>query len=157
METLLKKSRFRIIIYPNFQMTLILLNVLLAIFTFAINMMEASRAFSRFNELGQTIKLAPDHAFFKLIELQAGNLYSYMILSFLISIGISCLVTALLSHRLAGPIVRLRSYFQDIASSGKVSSELHFREGDFFSDLPENVNNALMSLRKETPSSPDSP
>ncbi len=150
MENSGKRPRIRsnLLVYPQFQMALILVNILISILTFGINLFQTSRAFDRFYELGHSIQLAPDHAFFKLIELQGNRVYSYMIWSFLIAIGISCLMMTLLSHRLAGPIVRLRSYFRDIAAKGKIQSELKFREGDFFSDLPEAINSALKEIRK---------
>ena len=53
-----------------------------------------------------------------------------------------------ISHRLAGPLVRLRRFFQVIADTGQVTN-LSFRKGDYLSDLPPLVNKALGRLKGE--------
>ena len=50
-----------------------------------------------------------------------------------------------LSHRLAGPVVRLKGYFAGIAN-GQPVKPVNFRKGDFFSDLPPQINGALQRL-----------
>jgi len=59
----------------------------------------------------------------------------------------SALVMLVVSNRLAGPIVRLRRYFGDIAIKTDNVPPLSFRKGDFFGDLPEVVNRAVQALQ----------
>ena len=44
-----------------------------------------------------------------------------------------------LSHRFAGPMVTLRREMQRLAA-GEACEEIHFRKGDFWTDLPESFN-----------------
>ena len=139
--------RKKILIYPQFQLLIVGVNAFLMIVGFILNSFEITRAISRFKELGKTIQLNPDHSFFKLIEVQSANLYSSLILSFLFMLGLSGFITLVLSHRLAGPIVRLKSYLKEIASTGAVPAKLQFRKGDYFWDIPEVVNEAFDAVK----------
>ena len=142
-------KRKKILIYPRFQLLLIGVNILVTACTFGITIFQASQTFSRFQELGKMVQLPQDHSFFNLIEFQASTLHSKMIVSFFISIVLSAIMTLVISHRLSGPIVRLKSYFSEIAEKKGLSSQLHFRKGDFFADLPEVINRALQSLKSK--------
>ncbi|MFK7819030.1 MAG: hypothetical protein AB8G99_09940 [Planctomycetaceae bacterium] len=50
--------------------------------------------------------------------------------------------TVALTHRMAGPIVRLRGHIRSI-SDGEDVPPLKFRDGDFFSDVPDMFNNMM--------------
>jgi hypothetical protein len=59
-----------------------------------------------------------------------------------------CLHGLFLTHRMAGPIHRLRSTLRDMR--GKVlPAEFSLRKGDYFLDLCEDVNGLLTTLRSE--------
>lgn len=53
--------------------------------------------------------------------------------------------TVALTHRMAGPIVRLRSHIRAIAE-GEDVDPLKFRDGDFFRDLPPLFNQMIEKL-----------
>ena len=54
--------------------------------------------------------------------------------------------TISLTHRMAGPIVRLRGHIRAIAD-GKDVAPLKFRDGDFFSDGPPMFNEMMDKVR----------
>lgn len=54
--------------------------------------------------------------------------------------------TVSLTHRMAGPIVRLRGHIRSIAD-GKEVGPLKFRDGDFFSDVPAMFNEMMEKVR----------
>lgn len=56
--------------------------------------------------------------------------------------------TISLTHRMAGPIIRLRGHIRAIAD-GKDVAPLTFRDGDFFSDLPALFNQMMDHLQAE--------
>jgi hypothetical protein len=143
-----KLLRTQYVIYPRFQFLLIAVNATLMLVSFAIIFFEASQTFSRFRHLGGVIQLSADHPYFKLIEFESSGMYASLILSFSLAILITSAVTLVISHRLAGPIVRLKSYFSEISKTGSVQSKLKFRDGDYFEDLPEVINSALDGLIK---------
>lgn len=53
--------------------------------------------------------------------------------------------TISLTHKMAGPIVRLRGHIRSI-SEGEDVAPLKFRDGDFFDDLPEMFNRMMERL-----------
>ena len=69
-------------------------------------------------------------------------------------IALACMIpvfvkdTISLTHRMAGPIIRLRGHIRSIAN-GEDVSPLTFRDGDFFSDLPELFNQMVDRLQEQ--------
>lgn len=55
--------------------------------------------------------------------------------------------TISLTHRMAGPIVRLRGHIRAL-SEGSEAGPLKFRDGDFFGDLPDMFNDMVAKLRE---------
>lgn len=54
--------------------------------------------------------------------------------------------TLALTHRMAGPIVRLRGHLRSLAD-GEDVPPLKFRDGDFFSDVPPLFNEMMETVR----------
>jgi hypothetical protein len=127
------------LIYPKFQLKLIVmcmgisLIAPLLIFSFQIY------SFKKLMENGAAMGLPETHPYFVFLQsFQNQLLYVFLgavFLSFLI-----CLILGfLVSHRVAGPIVKLRNYF-DRVGQGAEETEVHFRESDFFVDLARSYN-----------------
>lgn len=132
-----------LIIYPEFQLLMLFIQGAFMSFGFGTIGFQLNRSFSQFEGLGKEIHLQSDHPFFRLIHLQANQLYFSLAVAFLISITFSSLITLIVSHRLAGPIVRTRMYFQTFLKDGRLEGKLTFRKGDFFSDLPSLINESI--------------
>jgi hypothetical protein len=144
------KRRWRLIIYPRFQFTLVALNLGLITAIFLIFMAQQGRAYHHLLEMGAAAQLAPEHPFFKLIEYQTRDLWFNMSLAYGGAILVSSLVTLQLSNKLAGPIVRLKGFFTRIGDSGRVGERLDFRKNDFFSELPAEIRRALDALASQS-------
>ena len=142
-------KRKKILVYPRLQILLVIVNAALAVCAFGFSMYEAFVTLSRFRKMGEIIHLDADHPYFQLIDFQAHSLYVNLIFAFFVSLIVSALVTLMISHRLSGPIVRLKSYFRRISETQRVEEALKFRKGDFFEDLPGVVNDALSALNKK--------
>ncbi|MGZ3689522.1 MAG: hypothetical protein ACXWP5_15355 [Bdellovibrionota bacterium] len=143
--------RKNLLIYPKFQLRLILANFVILALTMIFVGVQAARSFSALHEMGIQAGLKPEDSYFRLLSFQSVNLYSYLGVAFVAGIALSSLLTLVLSHRLAGPIVRLRAYFTTIAGpESKMVFPLQFRKGDFFSELPPVINHALGQLTRKT-------
>lgn len=57
-----------------------------------------------------------------------------------VSVGTIAVLSLFYSNKIAGPIYRLNLYFENAAQSIGKNKELSFREGDYFSEIPESVN-----------------
>ncbi len=87
--------------------------------------------------------------------------YKTMIFMFLGGVNVLCLgaiafLSLLYSNKIAGPIYRLNLYFENAAQCIGKNKELSFREGDYFSEIPESVNaylfmHDLIALEDEPP------
>lgn len=148
-----KKFRTKLLIYPQFQITLLVINTIVTVCIFLIVGIQASRSYELLRELGVRASYPADHMYFRFVNLQAKTLYTNLSIALVIGIVVSSVVSLYLSHRLAGPIVRLRGYFREIGESGKVQNLLFFRKNDFFADLPGDINKAISRLTDKNVSS----
>ena len=86
--------------------------------------------------------LPSDHPGFAFLSSQQ----RYMGLVFLILLFFNCVISILaglyLSHRVAGPLHRMKQHFL-AAASGKVPTRLHFRKHDFFQEVADAYNSEL--------------
>ena len=139
------------LIYPQFQLRLLGLQVLVTCVILAVVAWQNQRSFEHFRSMGAKVALPPGHPYFKFLEEQNSLFHSYLYIAFGIGLVLSTLVTLVLSHRLAGPIVRTTAYLDEIIENKKIPDQpLAFRESDFFKELPAKLNEALYSIR-ETP------
>ena len=54
----------------------------------------------------------------------------------------------ILSNRIAGPLIKLRSYFEDMAETGKLK-KISFRDGDFFKEIEVSFNESIDKLESK--------
>jgi methyl-accepting chemotaxis protein len=66
-------------------------------------------------------------------------------------IGIVFVIAIFISHKMAGPMFKLKNYLRNI-SDGNPASELYFRKGDYFTDVADDINvfvNSILTQRGE--------
>lgn len=136
-------------IYPKFQMTLILLNsgVTVVLMALTVLMVVKSQMFLE-NVVRQT-RLPAQSIFIQMLDQQLRSLLLYMGLTTVAAVIVTAIATLFISHKLAGPMIKLRRYFGDIEKTGTFQEELYFRRSDFFLDLPPTINGALKALKKK--------
>lgn len=143
-----RQKRLRLLIYPKFQLTLIGINLTIILLTIFFIGLQVHRSYNHMRELGLQVNLPIDHSYFKFVTLQENTLIRFLMIAIVLSFIISLVVTLFTSHKVAGPIVRLKSYFRDIAETGKVQ-DIRFRKNDFFEELPDLINSALKKISKK--------
>ena len=57
-----------------------------------------------------------------------------------VSLVISFLLGILISHRVAGPLVKLKKHFENVANDIQNETSVHFRDGDFFKEVAHAYN-----------------
>ena len=137
------------LIYPQFQMTLIIVNSFITIFLFSLTVLLVVKSHVYLETVIRQSRLPAQNLFIQLLTDQLRSLLIYMGIATFFGVLITAVVTLLLSHKLAGPMIKLRRYFSQIESSGNFSEDLSFRETDFFLDLPPTINKALHALKKK--------
>ena len=135
-------------IYPKFQMRLIIWNLLIMSMAFGIVGIGVCQTFSYLKGLGTAVGLPNGHNYFQFIQLQSSVFFRNLAIAGALCGIASFMITLIVSHRLAGPMTRLRTYFAEIKSSGQVQDPLKFRKDDYMLELADEINSALENLKK---------
>lgn len=57
-----------------------------------------------------------------------------------VSFVISFILGIIISHRVAGPMVKLKKHFENVAQDIENETSVHFRDGDFFREVASAYN-----------------
>jgi methyl-accepting chemotaxis protein len=85
-----------------------------------------------------------DHPIYNFVQQQERYLAFIFMVASLVSISFATWLGVTLSHRVAGPLHRMRRHLLE-AASGRAPKELKFRENDYFKELAEAYNAELVS------------
>jgi hypothetical protein len=140
------KKRTNLLIYPKFQLPLIFWNILIFFGVTAVQLFVSHKAFPNFKELGETAGLDGNHPYIAFINRYEAEFMQYALIG--AGVGLICFIIAnlILSHKISGPICRLKSYFSGLEKNNKPS--LSFRSKDFFAELPAVINSAIERISK---------
>jgi hypothetical protein len=141
-----KKFRKNWIIYPKFQLQLVVANLVVMLIVLGLTYLFINQSYENLLNEGVSAQLDAEHPYFGFVKYQSGIVYSYLGLSFLVAFLLSTIASIYISHKVAGPIVRLRGHFKKI-SEGAPVEKVAFRRGDFFSDLPGEINKAFDKVK----------
>jgi hypothetical protein len=137
--------RKKLLIHPKFQLTLIGVNWGVITLVFGLLWYQSGRIFSDLTPLLGISKITDDYSNY-FLTYQANRFNTTLLFFYGIAMLGSGAITLIVSYRFAGPLLRLKGYFNSIAN-GKNAGELSFRSGDFFSDIPPVVNAAVKKFQ----------
>ncbi len=143
-----KVFRTKMIIYPRMQYAIILANFLVFLLTSVLIILQFFNMTNYIKGIGTKINLTEGHPFFKFIDLQTSSFLTYYIIGVVVALIVSTGISIFLSHKMAGPIVRLKSYLTEVKEKKEITA-LKFRKNDFFEELPELVLGALKSVEEK--------
>lgn len=131
-------------VYPKFQLSILGVNLGVLFGGLLGVVLLTARTYRQLHDMGVQAGLHPTHAYFEFLEFQQGLMNRNLWLGGGALLAVSTVFLLLFTYRIAGPIVRLRSFLTDYVTHGKEAvKRLEFREGDFLSELPPQVNAAL--------------
>jgi hypothetical protein len=138
----MNKSRklINFFIYPQFQLKLI--GMIMAISLMAPLTIFSFQTYSFKQQIknGQMLNLPESHPYFVFYnEFQDKTIFVFF-LSLAISFILAIAVGLIVSHRIAGPLVKLKKHLQKVAEDQEKDHPIYFREGDFFRDIAETYN-----------------
>jgi hypothetical protein len=143
-----RRSPKQILIYPKFQLRLIAINITALLIAFTALIFQNYILFAKLHQMGTEAGLPAEHPFHQFINYEQNHFLFYTCGTLAGMLVIFIIASLIISHRVAGPIVRLKSFFISVRDSGKIS-QLQFRKDDFFDDLPEVINQSLESISKK--------
>lgn len=141
------RSARKILINPKFQLAMIGYVAFLALLTIGVLYFANSYFFYRFEQKGIALGISPDHVYFQFLNEQARIMNQVFLMTAVSVFSLILIGGAILSHRIAGPLYRLRQHLKGL-SKGEPLREVHFRRGDFFTELADAMNEHLSALKK---------
>lgn len=72
-----------------------------------------------------------------------------LVLMEVVFIGVIFLISFFMSHKIAGPVYKLKKYLRYVAETGDLGEKLKFRKNDHFKELAEDYNSAFNRLRRD--------
>lgn len=139
LEKKLSPGRKRLLINPGFQFRFMGWMSALALGVIAVMHLAHQWFFFQLREQARMAGLQADHVFYRFIESRQTELDAITVLSFVAVVVVVSVVGLVLSHKIAGPMYRLRVHLEEFAST-RTPRPLNFREGDFFSEIPDAYN-----------------
>lgn len=150
-------SRKKVLIHPKFQLLLLGVNLGVMLIFAAIVWATVQNTLL---DLKPAASLSGQEIDFykRYLDYQAHSFQNAILISTMAGLMISGGVTLIISHRIAGPMVRLRNFFRILATrTSGPPLKLEFREGDYFTDIPPLVNEAISRVRGERTSEAEQP
>ncbi len=144
-QTISHNDRARLLIYPKFQIALLAFNWLILLGAFGSIWLQIQNITSRFHAFGTEAQLGVGHGYFAFIEMQSRMLYMHLLVAFGTAAILTTALTLVISHRLAGPLARMKHHFEKTADSGRFKP-IHFRTDDFLSEMAPAINEAFRSV-----------
>ncbi len=143
-----KWYRRQYLVYPKFQLSLILVNALITTVVFGFITYQVVRAYVALDDQIQSSRLPAQNLFVELLNAQLQSLVYHLAVGLIVSLIFSGTITLIISNKMAGPITRLKEIFIKTARTGEWPENVHFRQGDFFIDLPPIINQAVQAIKR---------
>ncbi len=133
----------QILINKEFQMKFIVINGILITVMSLIYGISIKFFFNKFIALGKSAGLPADHVFFDFISKQSSEILLFFLLTYLIVLMIFLYASLKMSHKVAGPMYRLRLHLDEISQANGKLKEIKFRENDYFLEIQESFNRVV--------------
>lgn len=140
------KRRKNYWINPKLQKAIIL-RTLIANFVLVGFLYLADRIFfMRMSDMGTSLGLQPDHVYYVFLkEQERVKFWIFMATAGVISIATTW-AGLFVSHRIAGPVVRIRNELRRLAQGEKVG-QVVLRDADFFQEVADEFNSMTLNLK----------
>lgn len=129
------------LLLPKFQLIFVALNWITLTITVGVAYFTVNKSFDKMKMIGKKMRLSSDSGYMKFLNAQESVFVSDMLIYMSAALVVSLIITIVLSHKVAGPVYRIKKYFLDLDLNKP--EKLSFRSGDFFNDIPEIVNDKL--------------
>ena len=145
-----KKFRKKKLINPEFQLSFMRYFVSIAIVTLAVFYGAKVFFFHEVRAYLSTLGFQPDHALFDFLSRQSHVMDGIFFAAAVIECAFLAWMGLKISHRVAGPLYRLKSEMLRAARGGGEVKPLKFRDGDYFAELADAYNEQMGEIRKSS-------
>lgn len=140
-----KRQRKKFLINKDFQYNFIFHSIMMAFIVCSIFYTANYFFFWKLINAGKDIGLSIDHVFFKFIGEQQRTMNEVFLITSLCVFASLFLYGIFYSHRIAGPLFKLKRYLRDRAN-GEVHRPIAFRKHDYFKELAHAVNDYIYQI-----------
>lgn len=130
---------------PKVQWAIIQKTLLMNVALVAILYCADKFFFYRMEMMGKDLGFTPDHVYFLFLkEQQKVKFWAFLWTSGIISV-LATLIGMRFSHRLAGPIFRLKKEIHRL-NNGERIEEINLRDADYFTELADELNSLTLKF-----------
>ncbi len=127
------------IVNPKFQLSFLLWTVGFVLFMTLVIQVSHVWFFYQLRHQAAAAGLPPNHVFFQFIHDREMGLFWVTVVSSGIIVLLSATWSVFWSHRIAGPLYRLKKHLEETADA-EVKKPLQFRKKDYFLEIPVAYN-----------------
>lgn len=135
------------LINPKLQYSFLGFSLLMSTLSVAVFYLATLYLFWNFEKTGHSVGIPEGHIFFRFIDDQRSLMNKVLLISAPIITLITCYIGIKLSHRVAGPVYRLTKHLEHLNNDQELS-EVKFRDNDYFTDLQDEFNKFIKSVKK---------
>ena len=133
------ERRKKFFINPSFQVRFVAYSSIFTIISILVFYLSIHISFIALKREGFKMGLEKSHSYFQLIAEQEQFMNIVFLFTSLFLIFLLTLFGIFISHKIVGPIERLKLYMRNKVKNPKID-ELVFRDDDFFQDLADEFN-----------------
>ncbi len=141
------RKKRTLLINPRFQLTFLAWSVVMLFASIGTFYGGIYYFFYKFVRLGAIAGLPADHVIFQFLDAQKTQMNTIFIWTAGTASVILVAGSLWISHRVAGPLHRLRQHM-DLMAEGQTLDEVKFRKNDFFPELAKSCNRQFELFRK---------
>lgn len=146
--------RGQFLINPEFQLSLIALISMLAVFIIIIFYGAVWFFFYQLNQKGVDMGLPAQHVYFQFLSSLLMKMNIIMAITFIFVFIAVFIFGLLISHKIAGPMYKLKSTLVRRSkldpNHEEMFKDIYFRHGDYFIDVQNAVNDYMANLKKRS-------
>jgi len=140
------RSMRNFLIHPRFQLPIIATNLAVLLVFFTIAWVGTRNALMDLKPAAGLSGMESEF-FRKYVDYQAAQIQKALFMALGAGVVFAGGLTLIITPRLAGPLVRLRSFFQSILDGKGSNSRLEFRDGDYLREMEPLVNGAIEKIQ----------
>ena len=134
------------LINPKFQFKMMFLFFWPLIGLSVANLIAVQMFFDKLKDQGRSAGFSADHVFFVFLDKQYQSLFSNLSASFVVASLFFIGLGFYFSHRVAGPLHRMKISMEKMRTEKKLNS-IQFRDGDYFQEIKDEFNRLIQSIK----------
>ncbi len=141
------RSLRNLVIHPKFQLPIIITNLAVLLVFFTIAWIGTQNALIDLKPAAGLSGMESEF-FRKYVDYQAAQIQRALLIALGVGLPLTAGITLIITHRIAGPLVRLRCFFQSIVDGMSPNRQLEFRDGDFLREMEPLISSAIEKIQE---------